>query len=89
MIRLPTLIIGDPEPRPTLSFRLSQWNGQIDLVAKHSDDAAEQTLLELRYHPTTGVLECVTRDIHAPRLAEVLNVPLKQGIRCRFEDKSS
>lgn len=88
-VRLPALVVGDPDPRPKLSFRLSQGGDHVALMAKHSEDEHEQTLLEIRYHDTTGQLWCITRDIHAKHLAEVLGAPHKKGIQTRFVDKSS
>lgn len=88
-VRLPELLVGPSDPRPTLEFRLQQMADGVAVMAKHSEDIAEQMLLELRYQSTTGVLEVHTRDIHAPKLAEVCHVELKQGIGTRFVDRSA
>jgi hypothetical protein len=88
-VPIPDLIIGEPKPRPTVSFQLDLGEGgSIAVMAKHSQDRRWQCVAEIGIHEMTGVLEFRTRDVHEPKLCEIMSVKPGEGIKGRFVDKS-
>jgi hypothetical protein len=89
-VTIPTLVIGQPKPRPTVNFQLDACEGGgVAVLAKHSEDRRWQCIAEIVVHEQTGVLELRTRDIYAPKLAEIMSVEPGKGIRTVFVNKSA
>lgn len=93
-VPIPILVIGEPKARPTVNFQLDTCSvpgGEpgVAVMAKHSEDRRWQCIAEIVIHPGTGVLELRTRDIHEPKLAEIMNIEIGRNIHTSFLDKSS
>lgn len=86
-VPIPDLIAGEPSPKPVINFKLTQLADGVAVEAKHSEDVAWQTIIEIGF-AQWGQLEVRTRDVYAKHLCEIASIAQGEGLRVIFKSNN-